>query len=57
MPVIGYKGLIAYIQREIDRVLRLYHNFVRVYINNIMIAFKTLKEYIEYLYQVFSLFI
>ena len=57
VPVMGYKGSIAYVQREIDRVLRPYRNFARVYVDDVVIASKTLKEHVEHLHQVFSLFV
>ena len=57
VPVMGYKGSIAYVQREIDRVLRPYRDFARAYVDDVVIASKTLDEYVEHLHKVFALFL
>ena len=44
-------------QREIDRVLRLYRDFARAYVDDVIIAFKILEEYIAHLYKVFGTFV
>ena len=38
-------------------MLRLYHNFTRAYVNNIVITSKTLNKHVEHLYKVFALFL
>ena len=50
----GYRNLLIYGQRIIDRILRLFRAFARVYVNNIVIFFKSLKEYFKYLILVFN---
>ena len=57
VPVMGYKGSIAYVQREIDRVLRPLREFARAYVDDVVIASKTLPEHIEHLHRVFQLFV
>ncbi len=57
VPVMGYKGSIAYVQREIDRVLRPLRAFARAYVDDVVVASKTLQEHIEHLHRVFSLFV
>ena len=46
---IGFKNLPAFIQRYIDRLFFKHRNFVRVYINDIIIFNNTPEEYIRYL--------
>ena len=49
MTFIRYKKLLFYIQRQIDRLLKLLRDFIKVYINDIIIFFKTLLEYLKHL--------
>jgi hypothetical protein len=53
--IIEYKDSPLYVQRIIDIILRLYCQFTRYYIDEIII-FKIFKEYIEYLNIIFELF-
>jgi len=53
----GYKNSLAYVQRQIDRLLRAYQAFARAYIDNIVIFSVIIEDYIQYLRTVFSLFV
>ena len=53
VPVMGYKGSPAYVQRQIDRILRCF-KFARVYIDDVVIFFKTLEKHLDYLRQTFA---
>jgi len=57
MAVMGYKNLLAYVQRQIDRLLRAHQAFARAYIDNIVIFSAIMEDYIQYLRTVFSLFV
>jgi uncharacterized membrane protein len=54
--LIGFKNSLLYIQRFIDRLLKDYCEFCYVFIDDIVIFSNTYKEYIQYLYSIFSLF-
>lgn len=54
VAVMGYKGSVAYVQRQIDRILRAHKDFAKAYINNIVVASKTLEEHLFHLNQVFK---
>lgn len=43
-------------QRQIDKLLRLYKEFARVYVNNIIIFSRILYKYLNYLFTIFQLF-
>jgi len=57
MAVISYKNLLAYVQRQIDRLLRAHQAFARAYINDVVIFLVIMEDYIQYLRAVFSLFV
>ena len=52
----GYKGSPLYVQRKIDHILRPYQDYVRCYVDDIIIFFKIFENYIEYLNKIFQLF-
>ena len=52
----NFKSSSSYVQRQTDQMLRLYRDFFRVYMNDIIIFSKTLKEHIAHLRQIFQLF-
>ena len=54
--VMKYKNSLAYMQKQIDRLLRFY-KFVKIYIDDIVIYFKTLKKHVVYLREIFDIFI
>ena len=52
--VINYRNSLAYVQRQIDRILRFCRHFARAYIDDIVIFFRLLKEHILYLKYIFK---
>ena len=54
--VMKYKNSLAYMQKQIDRLLRFY-KFVKIYIDDIVIYFKILKKHIAHLREIFNTFI
>ena len=50
-----YKNSFAYVQRQIDRLLRSY-KFVKIYIDDIVIYFEILKKYFFYFRVIFDMF-
>ena len=56
MTLMNFKNNSAYIQRQIDRLLQKYREFVRTYMNNIVIFNKTLDEHLFHLNIIFQLF-
>ncbi len=53
---IKYTNSFLYIQRFIDRTLKKYREYCKVFIDNITIFSNFFKDYFEYLNSVFSLF-
>ena len=51
-----YKNSFAYVQRQIDRLLRKYRYYARVYVNDIIIFFKTIEKHAAHLRAVFEMF-
>ena len=54
VAVMGYKNSPAYVQRQIDRLLRAYRKFARAYVDDIVIFSRTLEEHLSHLRQVFG---
>ena len=54
--LINFKDLSSYVQRQTNQMLRLYKKFSKIYINDIIIFFKILDEYMKHLRQIFWLF-
>jgi len=57
VAVMGFKNSPAYVQRQIDRLLRPFRTFARAYVDDIVIYSKTLKEHLRHLSAIFSLFV
>ena len=55
VAVIGYKNSVAYIQRQIDRLLWPNKKFAHAYIDDIIIFSQTLTEHIQHLKFIFSM--
>ena len=56
VAVMGYKNSPAYVQRQIDRLLRRF-SFARAYVDDVVVYSKTLAEHVQHLRQVFDLFV
>ena len=54
--VINYKNSSIYVQRQIDRLFRLYRHFVKTHIDNIVIYFKNFNEYKIHFRKIFDMF-
>lgn len=52
----GFRNLLSYAQRFMDRTFKIFRYFYRVFINDIVIFSDSFKEYVAYLKQVFFLF-
>ena len=51
----GFKNFSAYVQRQIDRLLRPYRAFAKIYVDDIVIHSKTLKKHFRHLRQMFGM--
>jgi hypothetical protein len=56
IAIIEYKNSPSYVQQIINIILRPYRQFIRCYVDDIIIFFKIFKKYIEYLDTIFELF-
>ena len=56
VPVMKFRNFSAYVQRQIDRIFRSSQTFAKIYIDDIVIFSKTLKEYLQHLRCVFDIF-
>ena len=56
VTVMGYKNSPAYVQRQIDRLLRDYKVYARAYIDDVVIYSETLEEHVKHLRAIFGLF-
>ena len=56
VTIINYKNSFAYVQRQINRLLRKFRRFVRVYVNDIVIFSKIIVEHIIHLRKIFNMF-
>jgi hypothetical protein len=56
ITIIKYKSSPLYVQRMINTILRLYRQFIRYYVDDIIIYSKKFSEYIKYLDIIFELF-
>ena len=53
--VMNYKNSSTYVQRQINRFLRLQRRFVKIYVNDIVIFFKTKKKHEKHLREIFEI--
>ena len=50
----SYRNSFAYVQRQIDRVLRNYRDFAKAYINDIVIFSTSLQKHLTHLRKIFD---
>ena len=55
VAMISFKKSSAYVQRQIDTILRDHRNYSRIFIDDIVIYSKTLNDHIQHLHTIFSL--
>ena len=55
VAIMSFKNSSLYIQRKIDSILREFREFCRVYIDDIVVFSRTLKEHLCYLHKIFML--
>ena len=56
VAVMGYKNSPAYVQRQIDRLLREFREFAEAYVDDVVVHSKTLREHVGHLRTIFALF-
>ncbi len=56
VAVMGYKNSPAYVQRQIDRLLRPHRQYARAYIDDVVIHSATLEDHVKHLRAVLGLF-
>ncbi len=56
VAVMRFRNSPPYVQQQMNWILRIFHTFVRAYVDNIVIFLRTLKEHLQHLHQVFRLF-
>ena len=56
VAIMRYKNSSSYVQRQIDTILKFHKNYVRDYIDDIVIFSKSLKEHVQHLHVIFQLF-
>ena len=54
VAIMNYKNFSTYMQRQINRILRKHRNYVKIYINDIIIFSKTLKKHRQHLIKIFD---
>lgn len=55
VALMGYKGSPPYVQRQTDAILRPLRDFVRAFVDDIIVFSKTLEEHVSHLRQLFQL--
>lgn len=56
VAVMGYRNSTAYVQRQIDGLLRKYKHFARAYVDDVVVFSQSLEEHLRHLNQIFALF-
>ena len=54
--VMKYKNSSIYVQWQVDRLLRSYRNYAKVYVNDIVIHFEILKKHFRHFRKIFNVF-
>ena len=55
MTIIKFKNFSLYVQRQINNLLYFYRQYVKAYVNDIVIFSKTLNKHLAYLQIIFAL--
>ena len=55
VAIMKYKNFSAYVQRQINRLLRRFRRFARIYVNDIVIFSKTIEKHVVYLRSIFDM--
>lgn len=56
VALMGYKGSSPYVQRQTDKLLRSYKNYVKAYMDDIIVHFSTLQDHLVHLHILFEMF-
>ena len=54
VAIMRYKNFSIYVQRQIDKLLRVYQKFVKTYVDDIVIFSRTLKKHLSHFRQIFE---
>ena len=54
--VMKYKNSSVYVQRQINSMFKSFKEFVRAYVNDVVVFFNSLKKHLRHLIQIFKLF-
>ena len=57
VAIMSFQNNLVYVQRQINRIFRVFYFFVKIYINNIVIFNHNLEKHLRYLNQIFVLFV
>ena len=57
VPIMGCMNSIAYVQRQIDKILRPIKEFAQAYIDDIVLGSKSLREHVEHLRRLFPILV
>lgn len=56
VAIMKYQNFSFYVQRQIDRILRSCRVFVKIYIDDVIIFFKTKEQHLKHLKKIFQIF-
>ena len=56
VTIMKFKNFFLYVQRKINNILRVFKDFVRVYVDDIVIFNNTLEKHVAHLHSMFELF-
>ena len=57
VPIMNCRNSVAYVQRQMNTLLRQFRDFAKAYIDDIVVRSKSLTEHINHLRQLFRLFV
>ena len=52
----NYKNFSTYVQREINRILRVYRKYVQTHVDDIIIYFRIFKKHVMHFRKIFEIF-